>query len=59
MIHQFNIPNNPHKHRQYCTILDDVYLTHHNKDTSDGSAAELISITHDGKLVKAGIDKDT
>jgi len=59
MIHQFNIPNNPHKHRQYCTILDDVYLTHHNKDTSDGSAVELISITHDGKLVKAGIDKDT
>jgi len=58
MIIYFDIPNNPHKHRQFCTILDNVYLTHQNKDTSDGSAIDLISITHDGKLVKAGIDKE-
>jgi hypothetical protein len=53
-----NIPNNPHKHRQFYTTLNNVYLTHHNKDISDGSAMNLISITHNGKLVKAGIDKD-
>jgi len=59
MIIQFDIPNNPHRHRQYCTVLDNVYLTHHNKDTNDGSALGLLSVTHEGKLVKAGIDKDT
>lgn len=59
MILQFDIPNNPHKHRQFCTVLDDVYLTNTGKDLSDGIADGLISITHDGKKVKAGIHKDT
>jgi hypothetical protein len=59
MILQFDIPNNPHKHRQFCTVLDDVYLTNTGKDLSDGGADGLISITHDGKKVKAGIHKDT
>lgn len=59
MILQFNIPNNSHHHRQFCTVLENVYLTNTNKDLSDGSADGLISITHDGKKVKAGIHKDT
>jgi hypothetical protein len=59
MILQFDIQNNPHKHRQFCTVLDNVYLTNTGKDLSDGSADGLITITHDGKKVKAGIHKDT
>ena len=59
MILQFNVTGNPHRHRQFCTVLDDVYLKNTGKDLSDGSAAGLIEIIHDDKLVKAGIDKDT
>ena len=35
MILQFDIPNNPHKDRQFCTVLDNVYLTNTGKDLSD------------------------
>ena len=59
MISQFNITGNPHRHRQFCTILDNVYLKNTGKDLSDGSAAGLIEVIHDTKVVKAGIDKDT
>jgi hypothetical protein len=59
MISQFNITGNPHRHRQFCTILDNVYLKNTGKDLSDGSAAGLVEVIHDTKVVKAGIDKDT
>jgi hypothetical protein len=59
MIIQFDIPNNPHKNRQFCTLLDNVYLHNTGKDISDGNADDLLVITHDGKNVKAGIHKDT
>lgn len=59
MIIQFNIPNNPHKNRQFCTLLDNVYLKHTGKDISDGLATGLLSITHDGKKVKAGTHKES
>jgi len=53
------IPNNPYQHRQFCTVLGDVYLKHTGKDVSNGVAIDLLEIIHDGKLVKAGLDKDT
>lgn len=59
MIVSFDIPNNPHKHRQFCTVLEDVYLYNTGKDISDGNTDDLITITHNGKGVKAGIHKDT
>lgn len=53
------IPNNPHHHRQFCTVLSNVYLKHTGKDVSSGVADGLIEVIHDNKVVKAGIDKDT
>jgi len=59
MIIQFDIPNNPHKHRQFCTLLDNVYLHNTGKDISKGDVEGLLSIIHDSKAVKAGIHKET
>lgn len=59
MILQFNIPNNQHRHRQFCTVLENVLLRNTGKDISDGIASGLIEVIHDNKKVKAGIDKDT
>jgi hypothetical protein len=59
MILQFNIPNNQHRHRQFCTILENILLRNTGKDISDGTADGLIEVIHDNKKVKAGIDKDT
>jgi hypothetical protein len=56
---QFNIPENSHHHRQFCTILDNVLLKNTGEDISDGTANKLIEVIHDNKKVKAGIDKDT
>lgn len=55
---QFNIAKNPHHHRQFCTVLDNIYLKHTGRDISEGLANDLISITHNNKIVQAGIDKD-
>lgn len=59
MILNFDIPNNPHKHRQFCTLLDNVLLHNTGKDISDGDVEGLLSITHNGKIVKAGVHKET
>jgi hypothetical protein len=56
---QFNIPDNPHHHRQFCTVLDNVLLKNTGEDISDGTANNLIEVIHNTKKVKAGIDKDT
>lgn len=45
------IPNSIHTNRQFCTVLNDSYLKHINSFS--------LEVFHDGKKVKAGIDKDT
>jgi len=56
---QFNIPENPHYHRQFCTVLEDTILKNTGEDISDGTANRLIEVIHNNRKVKAGIDKDT
>jgi hypothetical protein len=56
---QFNIPENKHHHKQFCTVLDNVLLRNTGEDISYGTARKLVEVVHDNKKVKAGIDKDT
>jgi hypothetical protein len=50
MIIQTPIPNSIHVNRQFCTILNESYLKHIDPF--------YLEVYHDGKKVKAGIDKD-
>lgn len=56
MIVPFNIPNNPHKHKQFCVILDQAIVIN---DSHPEIPNEFITIIHDNKCVKAGIHKDS
>jgi hypothetical protein len=55
MILQFNIPNNPHKHRHFCTVLEDTFIIHKDNCSSPSSYLEIY---HEGKQVIAGLDWD-
>jgi len=50
MIIQVPIPNSIHINRQFCTVLNESYLKHIDPF--------YLEVYHDGKKVKAGIDKD-
>jgi hypothetical protein len=51
MIIQIPLPNSIHVNRQFCTVLDESYLKHIDSFS--------LEVYHDGKKVKAGINKDT
>ena len=51
MIIPIPLPNSIHVNRQFCTVLDKSYLKHIDPFS--------LEVYHDGKKVKAGIDKDT
>ena len=51
MIIQIPFPNSIHVNRQFCTVLDESYLKHIDSFS--------LEVYHNGKKVKAGIDKDT
>jgi hypothetical protein len=43
------IPDNPYNNRQFCVSLSDAYLN---------TNSELVDVCHNGKKVRAGIDKE-
>ena len=51
MIIPIPFPNSIHVNRQFCTVLDESYLKHIDSFS--------LEVYHNGKKVKAGIDKDT
>ena len=50
---QVNIPNNPFKHRHFCTLLQNVFIIH--KDNCNPPSGYL-EVYHDNKQVVAGLD---
>jgi hypothetical protein len=56
MIKHINIPDSPHKHKQFCVILDQAIVVNNSHPEIPN---ELITIIHDNKCVKAGIHKDS
>tara|TARA_B110000858_G_scaffold11020_1_gene11374 strand:- start:927 stop:1988 length:1062 start_codon:yes stop_codon:yes gene_type:complete len=57
MIEYINVPNNPHKFKQFYCTLDDAYLT--NDNASEFFPKEFITVVHENKYVKVSIDKDS
>jgi len=53
MIIQFDIPGSPFKHRQFCTILNNIFITH--KDNCPLPSLYL-EIYHEEKQIIAGLD---
>jgi hypothetical protein len=47
-----------HISRQFCTAFSDAYLTHINPTINDNVSSGYITVIHNGKKVRAGIDKE-
>jgi hypothetical protein len=48
----------PHTFRQFCTVFSDAYIEHIDPIVKIDITYGYVNITHNGKKVRAGIDKD-